>query len=334
MKIVLDAMGSDRAPAVEVAGAVQAVAEYGCDVVLVGDEALVKPALKRFRYDPNKISLVHAPERIEMHEPAAISVRRKRQSSIVVGLEMLKNDQADGFVSAGNTGAVVCAATLSLRLLPGIERPGIAIILPTLAGKSLIIDVGANITAKPIHMLQYGIMADAYCKYILHIDKPKVGLLNVGEEETKGTDFLKESHTLLSSSRLNFIGNIEGRDIYRGSADIILCDGFIGNVILKVSESVIDTIVKLLKREIKANFIAKIGAVLASAAFMSLKKKMDYTEHGGAPLLGVDGRCIICHGISNTKAIKNAIRVAAETKAQEVNRHIVEELQHYQMESK
>ncbi|HPM42378.1 MAG TPA: phosphate acyltransferase PlsX [Candidatus Omnitrophota bacterium] len=327
MKIVLDAMGSDRAPVAEVAGAVQAVNEYGCEVVLVGDEEIVKKELKKHRYDQAKISLVHAPERIGMHEPAAISVRRKRQSSIVVGLEMLKNDQADGFVSAGNTGAVVCAATLSLRLLPGIERPGIAIILPTLIGKTLIIDVGANITAKPIHMLQYGIMADAYCRYILHIDNPKVGLLNVGEEETKGTDFLKESHALLSGAKLNFIGNIEGRDIYRGSADVILCDGFIGNVILKVSESVIDTIVKLLKREIKANFIARIGALLAGAAFMSLKKKMDYTEYGGAPLLGVDGRCIICHGISNAKAIKNAIRVAVETKAQEVNKHIVEKLQ-------
>jgi len=327
MKIALDAMGSDKAPAAEVSGAIQAVQEYGCEVILVGDEVVVKKELKKHRYDTGKISLVHASERIGMHEPAAVSVRRKRQSSIVVGMELLKNDQADGFVSAGNTGAVVCAATLSLRLLPGIERPGIAIVIPTLVGKSLIIDVGANITAKPTHLLQYGIMADAYCKYILHIDNPKVGLLNVGEEETKGTDFIKESHALLSGSKLNFIGNIEGRDIYRGSADIILCDGFLGNVVLKVSESVIDTIVKLLKREIRANFIAKIGALLASAAFMSLKKKMDYTEYGGAPLLGVDGRCIICHGISNAKAIKNAIRVAAETKAQEVNKHIVEQLQ-------
>lgn len=327
MKIVLDAMGSDKAPVAEVSGAIQAANEYGCEVILVGDEDIVRKELKKHKYDPGKISVIHASDRIGMHEPAAVSVRRKRQSSIVVGMELLKNDQADGFVSAGNTGAVVCAATLSLRLLPGIERPGIAIILPTLVGKSMIIDVGANITAKPVHLLQYAIMADAYCKYILHIDSPKIGLLNVGEEETKGTDFLKDSHTLLSGSKLNFIGNIEGRDIYRGSADIILCDGFVGNVILKVSESVIDTIVKLLKREIKANFIAKVGALLASAAFMSLKKKMDYTEYGGAPLLGVDGRCIICHGISNAKAIKNAIRVAAETKAQDVNKHIVEKLQ-------
>jgi glycerol-3-phosphate acyltransferase PlsX len=329
VKIVLDAMGSDSAPKVEVEGAVQAVEEFGYEIVMVGDEAVVKPELARYKYDEGKITILHAPERIEMHEPAALSVRRKRHSSIVLGMDLLKKDQADAFVSAGNTGAVVCAATLSLRLLPGIERPGIAIIIPTLIGTSVIIDVGANIDPKPMHLLQYGIMADAYCRYILHKPNPKVGLLNVGEEDTKGTDFIKETHTLLSESKLNFIGNIEGRDIYAGSADIVLCDGFVGNVILKVSESVVDTIVKLLKNEIKSNIIATLGAALASSAFGELKKKMDYSEYGGAPLLGVDGRCIISHGSSSPKAIKNAIRVAAESKKQDVNKHIVEELESY-----
>ena len=209
------------------------------------------------------------------------------------------------------------------------DLPGIAIIIPTLIGTSVIIDVGANIDPKPMHLLQYGIMADAYCRYILHKPNPKVGLLNVGEEDTKGTDFIKETHTLLSESKLNFIGNIDGRDIYAGSADIVLCDGFVGNVILKVSESVVDTIVKLLKNEIKSNIIATLGAALASSAFGELKKKMDYSEYGGAPLLGVDGRCIISHGSSSPKAIKNAIRVAAESKKQDVNKHIVEELESY-----
>jgi glycerol-3-phosphate acyltransferase PlsX len=272
---------------------------------------------------------VHAPERIEMNEPAALSVRRKRKSSIVVGLELLKRNEADGFVSAGNTGAVVCAATLSLRMLPGIERPGIAIAIPTMAGISVIIDVGANIDPKALHLFQYGIMADAYCRYILHKDNPKIGLLNVGEEETKGTEFIKEAHTLLSESKLNFLGNIEGRDIYVGNADIVICDGFVGNVILKVSESVIDTLVKLIKKEIKSNPIAMIGAVLVSTAFKGLKKKMDYAEYGGAPLLGIDGACIISHGSSTPKAIKNAIRVAAEFKEQNVNKHIIEELESY-----
>lgn len=329
MRIVIDAMGSDRAPAVEVEGAVMAAEEFGYDLVLVGDEALIKEELKKHGSVSGKISVMHAPDRIAMHDPAAISVRRKRHSSIVVGMDILKRDEADGFISAGNTGAVVCAATLSLRLLPGVERPGIAIIVPTLTGTTVIIDVGANIDTKPIHLFQYGIMADAYAKYILHKPNPSIGLLNVGEEESKGTNFVKEAHALLSESKLNFIGNIEGRDIYAGAADIVLCDGFVGNVILKISESVIDTIVKLLKQEIRASILATLGAAMASSAFGELKKKMDYSEYGGAPLLGVDGRCIISHGSSNPKAIKNAIRVAGEFKTQEVNKHIVEELENY-----
>ena len=232
MKILLDAMGSDSAPAVETEGAVQAVEEFGYDVVLVGDEGRIREELAKYKQRPGKITVVHAPERIEMHEPAALSVRRKRKSSIVVGMELLKRNEADGFVSAGNTGAVVCAASLALRLLPGVDRPGIAIVIPTLIGTSVIIDVGANIDPKPIHLLQYGIMADAYSRYILHKPNPTIGLLNIGEEETKGTEFIKEAHTLLSESKLNFIGNVEGRDIYAGSADIVLCDGFVGNVIL------------------------------------------------------------------------------------------------------
>ena len=328
MRIVIDAMGSDRAPMVEVEGAIQAASEFGYDLVLAGDEVLIKNELKKYK-PSNKITVIHAPERIEMHEPAAISVRRKRHSSIVVGLDILKRGEADGFVSAGNTGAVVCAAALSLRLLPGIERPGIAVVYPTLKGSSILIDVGANIDPKPLHMLQYGIMADAYCKYILHKSNPSVGLLNVGEEESKGTGFIKESHTLLSESKLNFTGNIEGRDIYAGNVDIVLCDGFVGNIILKVSESIIETLVKALKQEIKASIIASIGAALASSAFSGLKRKMDSSEYGGAPLLGIDGTCIISHGSSDAKAIKNAIRVAAEFKTQNLNKRIVDELGSY-----
>ncbi len=216
MKIVVDAMGTEAGTSVEVEGALQAAKEYGHDIILVGDEAIIKKELDKRGPSHDKISVVHAPERIEMHEPAALSVRRKRKSSIVVGLDILKRNEADGFVSAGNTGAVVCAATLSLRMLPGIERPGIAIAIPTMAGVSVIIDVGANIDPKALHLFQYGVMADAYCRYILHKTNPKIGLLNVGEEETKGTEFIKEAHTMLSESKLNFIGNVEGRDIYVG----------------------------------------------------------------------------------------------------------------------
>ena len=329
MKILIDAMGSDNSPRVEVEGCAQAIEEFGCDVVLVGDKGRIEEELKKYPSHQDKISVRHASQVIEMHDPAALSVRRKRDSSIVVGLEMLKNEEADAFISAGNTGAVVCAATLGLRLLPGIERPGIAITMPSLTGTSLIIDVGANIDPKPLHLLQYGIMADAYSRYILGKNNPSVGLLNVGEEESKGTGFLKEAHTLLSESRLNFIGNLEGRDIYAGKADVIICDGYVGNVILKVSESVAYTIVELLKREIKNDIIASLGAVLSGSAFNELKKKMDYSEYGGALLLGVDGRCIICHGSSSAKAIKNAIRVAAEFVERDVNKHILEELSSY-----
>jgi glycerol-3-phosphate acyltransferase PlsX len=329
MKIVIDAMGADNAPGVEVEGAIQAIQEFGYDLVLVGDQARIEAELAKHKFRSEKLSIVHASDVIAMHDPAAISVRRKRDSSIVVGLELLKKGQADAFVSAGNTGAVVCAATLSLRMLPGIERPGIAIGIPVLTGSALIMDVGANIDPKPMHMLQYGIMADAYCKYLLGKKNPTVGLLNVGEEESKGTEFIKEAHTLLSESKLNFIGNIEGRDIYSGKTDIILCDGFVGNVILKVSESVVDTIVQLLKREIKSSVIASLGALLSRSAFNELKKKMDYSEYGGAPLLGVDGRCIICHGSSTAKAIKNAVKFAGESIKQDVNKHIVEELESY-----
>lgn len=329
MRIVLDAMGGDNAPVVEVEGAIQAVEEFGHDVVLVGDEGRIAEELKKYGGHSDKISIKHASSVIEMHEPAAISVRRKRDSSIVVGVDLLKKEKGDAFVSAGNTGAVVCAASLFLRLLPGIERPGIAIIMPSIAGTSLIIDVGANINPKPIHLLQYGIMADAYSRYILHKTSPTVGLLSVGEEESKGTEFVKEAHTLLSESKLNFIGNIEGRDVYAGKSDIILCDGFVGNVILKISESVADTIMQLLRQEIKSSVIATVGAALSSSAFGVLKKKMDYSEYGGAPLLGVDGRCIISHGSSTAKAIKNAIRAAAEFVTQDVNKHIVEELESY-----
>lgn len=329
MKIVLDAMGSDNAPMVEVEGAIQAVEEFGNELILVGDEVRIKQEMVKRNFSSDKIAIKHASEVIEMHDPAAISVRRKRDSSIVVGLDLIKKGTGDAFISAGNTGAVVCAATLSLRLLPGIERPGIAIVIPTLKGSSVIIDVGANITPKPIHLLQYGIMANAFAQYILGKSNPTVGLLNVGEEESKGTEFIKEAHTLLSESKLNFAGNIEGRDVYAGKVDIILCDGFVGNVILKISESIAETIMKSLKQEIKADFLATIGAVLSAGAFNELKKKMDYSESGGAPLLGVDGRCIISHGSSSAKAIKNAIRVAAEFVKQDVNKHIVEELESY-----
>jgi len=326
VRIAVDGMGSDKAPAVEVDGVIAAAREYGCDIILVGDNEILKKELAKHKPYPKNISIYHAPEVVGMSEPATTPIRKKRESSISICVELVKNGKADALVSAGNTGAVVCAATLHLGLLPGVERPGIAIVFPTLKGPSVIIDVGANIDPKPTHLLQYGLMADAYSKRILGKSNPSIGLLNIGEEATKGTDFIKETHKLLSESTLNFVGNVEGRGIYTGECDVIICDGFVGNVVLKVSESVAFTMVEFLKRELRSSLLAKLSVVLAKSAFRNFKQKIDYAEYGGAPLLGVNSAVIISHGSSNQKAIKNAIRVAREFKEKSVNEHIMEEI--------
>lgn len=324
MKIVVDAMGGDHAPQVVVEGTIAAVKEYGAQVILVGDETKIKPLLQKAKYLGDSIEVVHAPETIEMCESAALSVRRKRNSSIVVGLSLLKEGKAEAFFSAGNTGAVVCAATLELRLLPGIERPGIAIVTPTLKGIALIIDVGANIDPKPNQLLQYGIMADVYCRNILNKANPSVGLLNIGEEEAKGTEFMRQTHELLQKSNLNFIGNVEGKDIFSGKVDIIICDGFVGNVALKVSESAAEAMQVFLKRHLLSNIWGKIGLLFLLPSLKRFKKDIDYAEYGGAPLLGVDGVVIIGHGRSNVRAIKNAIRVAKEEIERKFNEKVLE----------
>jgi len=324
IRIGLDAMGSDNAPVSDVGGAVLAAREYGYEIILVGNEGLIKKELEKHKPVPPNISIHGASEAIGMHEQPVLSVRRKKDSSIVVLSNLAKEKKVDAIVSAGNTGAMVCAATLKCRLLPGIERAGIGIVMPTLKGPMVMIDAGANIDAKPSHLLQYGIMAGAYAEYILGVKSPKVGLLNVGEEESKGTGFLKEAYSLLESSGLNFIGNVEGRDFFIGDCDVIVCDGMAGNIALKVTEGVAHAFGEMLKVELKSSFVSTIGALLARSAFRTMKKKMDYTEYGGDLLLGIDGVCIIGHGSSTPKAIKNAIRVAGEEVVKNVNQHIVE----------
>lgn len=324
MKIVLDAMGGDYAPAVVIDGAIAAARECAAEIILVGDEEKINSLLKKSGYRGRSISVCPSREVIEMHEPAATSIRRKRQSSIVIGLNLVKDGQADAFVSAGNTGAVVCGATLSLGLLPGVERPGIALVIPTLKGVALLIDVGANIDPKPIQLLQYGIMSDAYLRYILNKPDPKVGLLNIGEEETKGTDFMKETHELFEKSKLNFIGNVEGKDLFSGKCDVIVCDGFVGNVALKVSESAAEAMGIFLKRHLLSNPLGKLGLLHLVGSLRRFKKDMDYSEYGGAPLLGVNGVVIIGHGRSNANAIKNALRVAEEEVERQFNEKITE----------
>ncbi|MBF0253284.1 MAG: phosphate acyltransferase PlsX [Candidatus Omnitrophica bacterium] len=330
MRIIIDAMGGDKAPYEIVKGAVLAAKEYDYHLVLVGKKEEITKVLDEFDYPKDKISIVHCSETIDMNEPAAISVRKKKDSSIVKSVELLKNNEGDALVSAGNTGAVVCAATLKLRLLDGVDRPGIAVLFPTLANSCLVLDVGANIDPKPIHLLQYGIMGDAYSRHLLGKTAPKVALLNIGEESNKGTDFEKEAHQLLSESKLDFIGNIEPKEVYNGNADVVVCDGFVGNVFLKVTEGFSVTVAKLLKQELKkSSWLTKFGALLMMPAFKSLKKKIDASEYGGAPLMGVDGRVIISHGSSDSISIKNAIRVAGSYVDHNVNRHIVEELDSY-----
>ncbi len=326
IKIALDAMGTDTSPSADVKGAILAAREFDYEIVLVGKKDAIEQELEKHRPIPANISIHHAPEVIGMHEQPVLSVRRKKQSSIVVLTNLAKEKKVDAIVSAGNTGSMVCAATLKCRLLPGIERAGIGVIMPTLKGTVLMIDSGANIDAKPKHLLQYAIMGSAYSKFILNNRSPRVGLLNIGEEESKGTGFLKEAYGLLELSGLNFIGNIEGREIFKGDCDVIVCDGLVGNVALKVSESTAHAIVEMLKRELKGSAMAKLGAMLSKDALYSLKRKMDYAEYGGAPLLGINGTCIICHGSSSPKAIKNGIRVAGEEVIKNVNQHIVEKV--------
>ena len=326
MRIAIDAMGGDLAPRATVEGAIVAAKEFGIDVILVGKKDIIEPELRKYKGLSSGVSIHDASEVIEMSESAATSVRRKRDSSIVKAIELVKEGKADAMVSSGNTGAVVSAATISLRLLPGIERPGIGIVVPSLTGTTLLIDVGANISPKPMHLQQYAIMANAYLRTVLNQENPRVGLLNVGEEESKGSDSVKETFALLEKAKLNFIGNVEGKDIFSGKCDCVVCDGFVGNVALKISEGVAETVTEFLKKELINNVWSKLGAFLMKASFTRFKKNMDYAEYGGALLLGINGIVIIGHGRSNAKAIKNAIRVAKEEIERKVNENIIEEI--------
>ncbi len=326
IKIALDAMGGDRAPRAIIEGAVWAVQEYDCRIVLVGKERNIKKFLNKSDYPKDKIIIKHATEAIKMGEPAAATVRRKKNSSISVGIELLKKKEVDVFISAGNTGAVVCAGILKLRTLPGVERAGIGIVFPGLKQSYIMIDAGANIDAKPLHLLQYGVMGSCYCEYMLGRRNPSIGLLNIGQEESKGTGIIKEARELFEKTKLNFIGNVEARDVYSGKVDVVVCDGFIGNVVLKVSESLAEAASSFLKQELTKRLLPKIGAILSLPAYRAIRKKVDSSETGGAPLLGVDGRVIIAHGSSNAKAIKNAVGSAIGYVKHKLNRHIIEEL--------
>lgn len=320
MKIALDAMGGDRSPSVEVEGAISAAKEYNVEIILVGDDKLLKSEIEKHESSDLPLSIHHASQRVEMHESPASVLRRKKDSSIIVATTLVREGKASAVVSAGHTGATMAAALFILGPIKGVERPAIATILPTLQGVAIMLDVGANVDCKPRHLFQFAVMGHAYARKVLQKENPRIGLLSIGEEDTKGNILTKETFRHLKESPLNFIGNVEGRDVYTGNVDVIVCDGFIGNVALKITEGVAETIGKLLAREIEKSFLGKMGYLLLKPAFTSFRKKVDYAEYGGAPLLGVNGVCIICHGRSSPTAIKNAIAMAIElTKLQTIN---------------
>lgn len=333
-KIAIDGMGGDYAPRVVVDGTVQAANDFDYELVLVGQEAALKRELVRHKVTAGRLSIQHASEVIDMSDSPVSAIKKKKDSSLAVCVELLRKKEIDAIVTAGNTGAAVAACTLNLGLLSGIKRPGIAIAVPTLQGISLAMDVGANIAPSPEHLLQYGYMSDVYSRYIFKKRRPTIGLLNVGEEESKGTDVLKETYRMLRESDLNFIGNIEGRDFFSGKCDCVICDGFVGNVILKVVESMAETAIGLFKKEIDKNFVAKIGALLCKPALMAIRKDTNYEEAGGAPLLGISGICFISHGGSSAKAIRNAIKAAGNAVEQKVNYHIVNDIAQKNKEAK
>jgi len=306
--IAVDAMGGDFAPAEIVKGASLAARE-GVDILLVGREADLRRELGQYPAGSH-MEIVDAPEVVEMGEHPALAIRQKRNSSISVATRLCKDGKAAAVVSAGNTGAQMAAALFSLGRLPGIDRPAIATILPTLAGGTLVLDSGANADCKPQHLLQFAMMGGIYSHRVLGVSSPRVGLLNIGAEETKGNELVVEAYQLLRQSSLNFVGNVEGREILEGPADVIVCDGFVGNVLLKFAEGLGSALLGMLKENLQQSLRTKIGAALAIPAFQAVKKAMDYAEYGGAPLLGVNGVSIICHGSSKAKAIKNAISVA------------------------
>ncbi len=326
--IALDAMGSDRAPKPEVEGAILAARHHDVEVLLVGPEHALRAELAQHpAAHVLPLRIVHASEVIGMNEKAAQAVRSKRDSTLRVGCRLVREGKAAGFVTAGNTGAAMATAKVVLGALPGVDRPGLAAVFPTAQGTAAImIDVGANVDSKPKNLEQFAVMGDIYARYQLGIRKPKVGLLSVGEEEGKGNELTRGAYELLKQLPLNFIGNVEGRDLYNGKLDVIVCDGFVGNVALKISEGMVETVRYLLKESLASTISSQVGFLLSRRAFNDFKKRLDYSEYGGAPLLGIKGVCIVGHGSSNSNAIKNALRVAAEFAGAGINAKIEHEL--------
>lgn len=328
MRIALDVLGGDHGPRATVEGAYLFIKENPADeVVLVGDHDLIKHQLSSLplRYRDH-FAIVHAPENISMNESPTEAIRKKKNSSMVVGLQLHKAGEVQGFVSAGSTGAQMAASLMHLKRIPGVRRPAIGSFLPSERGLVFLIDVGANVDCRPINLLQFAVMGDIFVSDVFNASNLKIGLLNIGEEEKKGNELSLNSYGLLSEHLPNFHGNIEGNDIFKGKTDIIVCDGFVGNVLLKMAESVMGVLVKSLKRSIGTNLFTNLGAFLVKPAFSELKRIYSYEEYGGVPLLGINGISIICHGKSTAKALKNALKVAKNMETKRVNQHIANRL--------
>jgi len=322
MRIAVDAMGGDYAPGAAVKGAVEAARELGVGIILVGDSDRVAGELESLDVSGLDIQIKHASQVVEMSDSASVALRRKKDSSIRVATELVKSGEAVGVISAGHTGAAMATALFVLGPMKGVERPAIAALMPTMNGISLMLDVGANVDCKPLHLLQFAVMGDVLAKKVYDLAKPKVGLLSIGGEDSKGNELTREAFKLIKESQLNFIGNVEGRDAFNGSVNVIVCDGFIGNVAIKISEGLAEAMNSLLKREIEEAIGGQLGYLLLRPAFKKFKKRIDYSEYGGAPLLGVNGISIVSHGHSSPKAIKNAVKVARDFHLKQVNKHI------------
>ena len=326
--IALDAMGSDRSPKPEIEGAIQAARHYGIHVLLVGPEPKLRTELSHYPASVGlPLEVVHASEVVTMEEKAAQAVRAKRDSTLRVGLRLVRDRRASGFVTAGNTGAAMATAKLVLGMLPGVERPALCAVFPTaLRTAATLLDVGANVDCTAQNLAQFAIMGEIYFRSMFGTRRPRVGLLSIGEEEGKGNELTREAFQLLKQLPLNFTGNVEGRDLYNGKVDVIVADGFVGNVALKTSEGVASLVQATLKETLRATITRQVGYLLSRSAFADFKKRLDHTEYGGAPLLGIRGVCFITHGSSNSNAIKNAIRVAAEFAERKINDRIEKEL--------
>lgn len=331
MRIALDAMGGDLGSELLIDGALSAMDKRSdLEVVLLGPEDLLKEQIaQRAGVDTGRLSIVHAPQTVSMHESPVDAVRKKKDSTIMVGFDLVKTGKADAMVSAGNSGATMAAAVRKLGRLKGISRPGIASVFPSLKDPVMLMDIGANVDCRAKHLFQFAIMASSCSAHLLNKERPSIGLLSIGAESGKGNALVKEAHDLLHNSSLNFIGNVEGRDLFQGDVDVIVCDGFVGNISLKVSEGLAEAAMQMLKGEIMQSLRAKIGYMFIRKAFASFKKRLDYAEYGGAPLLGINGVGIICHGSSSSVAICNAIAEAANMVENRVNDAIVKTLQQY-----